>query len=271
MFQTPAVDGAVPLVCVNGGMIYSHALLWPAFAPFAAGRQVILYDQRGRGASQVPPGAGTSRIEFDASDLPALRAALGIPRWDVLGHSWGGGIAILAAAQDATGVRRLVLVDSVGVTNDWIEPLHGSALARLTGAQRALLAALDPRLLRNADPETHGEYSRAIYPAWFADADMGRAFAPPAETSQTGASVAAQLRRDGYDWRGHAARVAATALLVHGADDIIPARLSRETAALIPGARVEVIANAGHMPFWEQPATFFPLVARFLDAPDRGS
>ncbi|HVZ49466.1 MAG TPA: alpha/beta hydrolase [Gemmatimonadaceae bacterium] len=271
VFATPPVAGVVPLVCVNGGMIYSHALLWPALAPLAAGRQVILYDLRGRGLSQVPPGPRQSRVEFDATDLAAIRDAMGITRWDVLGHSWGGGIAMLGAAHDAGGVRRLVLVDAVGATSAWIDGLHDAALARLSGPSRAVLAALDPRLLHDDNPETHGEYSRAIYPAWFVDEELGRTFAPPMETSQTGAAVAARLRRHGYDWRDQLRHVAATTLLVHGAGDIVPAHLAHETATLIPRARVEVIAGAGHMPFWEQPATFFPLVTRFLDTPDRGA
>ncbi|MEA3247922.1 MAG: alpha/beta hydrolase [Gemmatimonadota bacterium] len=270
VFMSPPVPGTPPLACVNGGMIYSHALLWPALAPLAAGRQLILYDLRGRGASQAAPGPRQSRVEFDAGDLPAIREALSIARWDVLGHSWGGGIAMLAASRDPDGVRRLVMVDAVGVTCGWIPGLHEAALARLAGPERAILASLDPRLLEDDNPQTHGEYSRAIYPAYFADPDMTRGFAPPNETSQTGAAVAARLRREGYDWRADAERVAATTLLVHGADDVIPPGLARETAAIIPHARVEVVAQAGHMPFWEQPERFFGIVTPFLDAPDRG-
>jgi O-antigen ligase len=86
------------VLAINGGMIYGHDLLWPTFAPFAEGRQVILYDQRGRGESQAPPGSRAARIEHDALDVRALREALGIPQWDLAAHSWGGGIALLATA-----------------------------------------------------------------------------------------------------------------------------------------------------------------------------
>jgi proline iminopeptidase len=270
VFTTPEVAGAPPLVCVNGGMIYSHTLLWPALSPLAAGRQLILYDLRGRGASSAAPGPRQSRIEFDAGDLPAIREALGIPRWDLLGHSWGGGIAMLAAARDPLGVRRLVLADAVGSTGDWIAGLHGAALERLDGREHAILEALDPRLLHDDDPELHAEYSRAIYPAWFVDRDLGRAFAPPRETSITGASIAARLRREGYDWRNDIRGIAATTLLVHGAGDLLTPDLARTTAAMIPRAEVIVIPGAGHMPFWEQPAEFFGAVGAFLGARNLG-
>src|ERR1700716_1232435 len=62
VWTSPPVAGAPPLLLVNGGLLYDHALLWPALSPFAAGRQVILYDQRGRGASQAPADPLAARI-----------------------------------------------------------------------------------------------------------------------------------------------------------------------------------------------------------------
>ena len=271
VWRSPHVAGAPPLLCVNGGMLYSHALLWPALAPLAASRQVILYDQRGRGASSVPPAPRSTRIEFDAGDIPALRTALGNARWDILGHSWGGGISMLAAANDAAGTRRLVLVNAVGATSDWVSHLHINALARIGGVEQMALALLDPRALTTDDPAVHADYSRAIYPAYFADQEFARGFTPPREGSASGAAVSARLRREGYDWRETVAKIAATTLVVHGRQDVLPSRLAEETATLIPKAGVVLIDDAGHMPFWEQPALFFGAVERFLTEPDLGA
>jgi proline iminopeptidase len=268
VFTSPEVASAPPLFCVNGGMLYSHAILWPALAPLAATRQLILYDQRGRGASGAPPAERGSRIEYDAGDVVAIREALGIERWDILGHSWGGGIAMLAAARDTAHVRRLVAVDAVGATSAWIPSLHPGALARLSGAERETLAELDPSMLHADDPEIHARYSRAIYPAYFADHDLSAQFSPPREASATGAAVAARLRREGYDWRGSLQEIVARTCFIHGADDVIPARLAHESAALIPGAQVSVIDAAGHMPFFERPDEFFAATGAFLAAPE---
>lgn len=271
VFCTPEVAGAPPLVCINGGMLYSHAILWPALAPLAAGRQLFLYDQRGRGATPAPPAAQNARIEYDAGDVQALREALGVAKWDVLGHSWGGGIAMLAAARDALGVRRLVLVDAVGPTSAWIPSLHLDALSRLTGVEHEALAAIDPLTLHAGDPAVQAEYSRALYPSYFADHDFAALFRPPHEASVTGAAVAARLRRDGYDWSDTLRTVASRTLIVHGAADVIPARLARELATLIPRAAMKIVDGAGHMPFFERPAEFFAIVREFLDAPDAGA
>lgn len=264
VFRTPAIPGTTPLLCINGGMVYSHILLWPALSPLAASRQIILYDQRGRGRSQAPPGAHAARIEHDALDLPALREALGLATWDVLGHSWGGGIALLGASEDLAGIRNLVLVDAVGLTPEWLTGLHDAALARLTGDARARLAAFDPTALHDPEPARQAEYNRALYPAWFHDGELGALFSPPLARSETGAAVVARLRREGFDWRAAAARIRARTLLVHGTSDLIPVAQAERTAATIPGAQLQVIAEAGHMPFWEQPQHFFSTVEAFL-------
>ena len=264
MFSTPPVAGRPPLVAINGGMLFDHGMLWPALAPLAATRQLILYDQRGRGESSPAPDPSQSRIEDDAADLGALRRALGIRQWDVLGHSWGGGIALLGVAADQAGTRRLVTVDSVGPTSDWIPILRRNALLKLSGEARNRLERIDEALLTSPDTETHAEQTQAIYPAWFADADMATRFALPRSLNQTGATVLARLRAQHYDWRREVSAVRVPTLVIHGALDPLPVETSQELISLLPHAQHVVIPDAGHMPFWEAPDVFFPLVERFL-------
>jgi proline iminopeptidase len=268
VWSTPAVDDATPVLAINGGMIYGHDLLWPAFAPFADGRQVFLYDQRGRGQTPAPPGPRAARIEHDVLDVPALREALGIARWDLVAHSWGAGIALLAAAADSVGTRRVVAFGAVGATSGWLARLHDRALAHLvargaTGARTAL-SALDPVTLHREDPSLHGEYSRTMYPAWFHDQSMA-ILAPPLAHSPTGAAVAARLRREGYDWREAWRGINAEALLIHGEQDAIPMAEAQATVDLLPLARLVAVPDAGHMPFFEDPETAFSAALAFLD------
>lgn len=273
VYETPPVEGALPLLCINGGLLFDHTLLWPALAPLATHRQLMLYDQRGRGASQAPPGMQASRIAFDAGDVPALREALGIAQWDVLGHSWGGGIAMLATALDVaatpTAVRRLVLVNAVGVTGDWLPRLHDAGLARLTGAAHDRLAACDVQALTRPDLTVHADYAQAYFPAWFADPEFARHVSAPRGHSETGAHVAARLRRDGYDWRDPLRDLPVPTLVVHGAADVLPLSEAERTARWLARAHLVPIPEAGHNPFWEAPDAFFAAVHTFLaeDAP----
>lgn len=275
--ETPVTDGnrdATPLCCVNGGLLFDHRLLWPALSPLAARRRLVFFDQRGRGRSQPPPGARAARIEHDAGDVRALREALGLDRWDLLGHSWGGGIAMLAAAQDRDATRRLVLVDPVGTTAaPWLPALTDRALPRLSAEQGARLRAAHERTRPGApdaaDPAALSEYAAAIYPAWFHAPALGALFTPPRSTSVTGAAVSARLRADGYDWRDRVAGLGVPTLVLHGDADLIPLDVARETVAVLgpETTSLVVVPDAGHNPFWEQPGILFPAIERFLDDP----
>ena len=267
VYFSPEVPGSTPLVCVNGGLLFDHNLLWPALAPLAERRQLILYDQRGRGDSQVPPAAHAARIEHDAGDLPALRDAIGLAQWDVFGHSWGGGLAMLATERDRTGVRRLVLVDSVGPVGNWQNNLLRDALSRLAPGDRAILERIDQQALLAPEPGIHSAYSRAMYAAWFADSSLATMFSPPRSDSRTGAAVAARLRGEGYDWTGLLRAVSVPTLVIHGDRDLLPVSVAREIVATLANARLEIIPEAGHMPFWESPELFFTLIESFLSTP----
>jgi proline iminopeptidase len=263
VFSTPPVAGTPPIVCINGGMLYDHSMLWPALSPLAARRQVILYDQRGRGASSAPADPAQATIDDDAADVGALRRALGIRQWDVLGHSWGGGIAMLGTARDPAGVRKLVLVNAVGPTSSWMSTLRLNVLARVEGEQHDIVSRTTEEMLGVPDPALHSSYSRAVYPAWFFDREMALRFAPPDARSETGAAVLARLRR-GYDWTSTIHNVSAPTLVIHGEEDALPLAVSVENSYIIPNARREVVPSSGHMPFWEAPQRFFALIDSFL-------
>ena len=245
-------------------MIFGHDMLWPALAPLAANRQLILYDLRGRGESSAPPNPSESTIEDDAADLGAIRRALGIRQWNVLGHSWGGGVAMLGVAADPAGTRRLVTVDAVGPTGEWIPILRRNALEKLTGEFRNRLARIDEASLTSSDPEIHAEQTQAIYPAWFVDSDMPARFSLPKKLNQTGSSVLARLRARHYDWRRELSNISVPTLVIHGELDPLPVETSKQLATAIPLAKHVVIPAAGHMPFWEAPDVFFPAVEAFL-------
>jgi pimeloyl-ACP methyl ester carboxylesterase len=264
VFQSPPVAGALPLLCINGGLHFGHDVLWPALAPLSVNRQLVFFDQRGRGKSQQPPGARSARFEHDAGDVRPIREALGIEGWNVLGHSWGGGLAMLSTAQDQSAVNRLVLVDAVGSTSDWLSRLHPSAIARLTDDQKDALERLDPASLHVDDIERHAAYTSALYPAWFADRDFGSIFSSPHANSPTGAAVAARLRREGYDWTSIIETIRVQTLIIHGEEDLLDVAIARKLNELIPGSELAVIPHAGHLPFWEAPEEFFGRVEAFL-------
>jgi len=174
---------------------------------------------------------------------------------------------MLATERDRSAVRRLVLVDSVGPVGNWQENLLRDALPRLGPSDRAILEHIDTDALLRPEPGIHSAYSRAMYAAWFADASLAAMFSPPRSHSRTGAAVAARLRGEGYDWRALLRAVSVPTLVMHGERDLLPVGVAREIVATLGNTRLEVIPDAGHMPFWESPELFFTLVESFLSTP----
>jgi len=86
---------------------------WRAVAPALAGRHfVVAPDQRGFAASDKPEGVDAYRPERAVEDLIALADALGLGRFSLVGHDWGGAIAWLAALRHPDRIRRLVIVNA---------------------------------------------------------------------------------------------------------------------------------------------------------------
>jgi proline iminopeptidase len=69
-----------------------------------------------------------------------------------------------------------------------------------------------------------------------------------------------------FDLVPHLRAVACPTLIVHGRQDPIPLASSEAAAAAIPGARLAVLEDAGHVPYVEQPEALFAAVLPFLDA-----
>jgi proline iminopeptidase len=123
-----------------------------------------------------------------------------------------------------------------GVTGDWLpgaaRPGPGApGPSAATRPARAALLALSPDALADPDPARHAAYARAFFPAWFADPALAGLFTPPADASVTGATIAARLRREGYDWRDELRGLRAPSLVVHGEDDPLDPAVARATVA----------------------------------------
>lgn len=105
-----ARNDTIPLVVIHGGPGGNHYVFErTAGSLLEQQRTVVYYEQRGSGRSDPPPDQGDYSIPILVSDLDALLDALEVPQVDLLGYSFGGGLAVEYAFAHAARVRRLVL------------------------------------------------------------------------------------------------------------------------------------------------------------------
>jgi pimeloyl-ACP methyl ester carboxylesterase len=111
----------VPLVLLHGGPGIPGNTYSPLMQRLAPRHPSVRYDQLGCGRSDRPNDPSLWRVQTFIDELTALRDALGLDRIHLLGHSWGGMLAIEYLLTKPTGVRSLILSSSLCSTPFWVD------------------------------------------------------------------------------------------------------------------------------------------------------
>lgn len=271
LFYRAVGEGGQVVVILHGGPGSNMNAVWPDLEPLAAGRRIVLYDQRGGGRSEIVTDASRLTAQHHVRDLEAVRAALRLDRFVLVGESWGAALAILYAAQHRQRVERLLLIGPMAPTREILDRRLGESddkmglRARLAGITRAMPEARDPVAVCR-------EFFSAYLPQFFHKPGAiarrkGSSCDAPAEgvrnyfvvNAATFASLGA------FDFRPALAKLTMPAMVVEG-EMSIPSTVesARVIAQSLPRAALVLVPDAGHYPQVERPDLFFPAVERFL-------
>jgi 3-carboxy-cis,cis-muconate cycloisomerase len=234
---------------VLAGSLGSTLAMWEALVALLGGRfRVVRCDLRGHGDSPTPPAPYV--IDDLGDDLVALLDDLGLARGHLVGTSIGGMAAMAAAAGHPDRVDRLVVIGASARFPDrqpWVDRARrvlaegsGSVAAQVVAGWTtpAWAAAHEPQLA-----EMHAMFERAD-PAGYAGCCLALA---------------------AMDLRPRLADIRAPTLVLCGRDDpATPPEHSQAIAGGIPGARLELLAGAAHLPSIERPETVAELISAHL-------
>ena len=135
---------ATPLLLINGGPGYAHGFLHlgnGVWKQIARARRVVFFDQPGTGQSWAVGPNDNLVVEDILRSIEAIREALGVPRLAVLGHSWGGYVALAYARRYPNHVDRVLVVGSVSSPSiATTELLFGALFPKRIAAQEGLSA-----------------------------------------------------------------------------------------------------------------------------------
>jgi pimeloyl-ACP methyl ester carboxylesterase len=263
------IAGSGPALLLIHGVGCDSKSWEPVLAKLAQRFTVIAPDLLGHGESDKPR-ADYSLPAF-ANAMRDLLAALGIDRVTVVGHSFGGGVAMQFAYQYPQLVERVVLVSAGGVAQDVSLALR---LAAMPMGAEALAMLRAPGVM----PAIRG-FGRAVGSV-FGSTKLGRDAADIVEMLEgfqdpAGLAAFARTLRSVVDARGQFVTMLDRTYLVQslpvqiiwGEDDlIIPVDHARKAHEAIPGSRVEIFEKSGHMPFHDHPDRFVEVIERFIDS-----
>jgi len=237
------IGHGIPLFCLHGGMgVDAGSLHVPGILDLAQlGIRLIIPDQRGHGESQRTNQRDYSHSVW-AADVHDLTESLGLRKFALFGHSYGGFLALEYATRWPESLTHLILVaTSAG-------PVSAHAAAVATDAD-----------LR--------EHFRRVWPRFFVGDDKHWPLFESLQFSADAYTAAFARELPDYDLREHVAGLDLPTLLIVGQSD--PYRAHMEwLAAHLPQATLWTLEGVGHFPFIEAANQFRQRVAAFVQDRD---
>jgi proline iminopeptidase len=255
-----------PLVLMHGGPGADLYTLM-AFKSCADQFTLVFYDHRCNGRST---GADVSSMTMEnlTADADALRQALGFEKWAVLGHSFGGYVAMEYALRYPQNLSHLLLVDT-GAENSWAQEKAPEELAR---------RGFKPEIVDLTRRYFNGQIEpNEMFPSLM---KLSKAYNPYTKLSQLPGlffwGLHTKLQPEtfiyseshflkGWTVRDRLGEIKVPTLVMAGRQDFIyPPEHQEELAAAIPNSRLVMIDRAGHNPHDEQTAETLQAVREFL-------
>jgi len=281
LFYRVLGSGGPPIVVVHGGPGAGMHSILPSVQPLAESFELIFYDQRGGGRSELP--ADTTKLDarYFVEDLEAVRRHFGLERMKVVAHSFGAILVARYAEKYPQRLERAVFHGATGPRRS-----EAARILREKAAAPSLEPALAQRASRLLQTLLSGEASDPVAACRDYE-EIGRklALARGETVTYRGTTCRASPEAVRYYYR-HTAQLtprslgdwdfttgleelSAPMLVVFGEDDAEAIPAQREWAEAFPNGRLLLVPKTGKAAFSGNPGFVFPAVERFFGAGGR--
>jgi proline iminopeptidase len=253
-----------PILILHGGPDFDQNYLLPDLDRLADAFRLIYYDQRGRGKSAVNVQPADVTMESEIADMERLRDFFQLESVAVLGHSWGGVLALEYAIRYPQRVSHLILLNSAPASHDDYMSFRQHRLNGAASDIEKLKAIASTAEFKEGDPETVAAYYRIHFrtalrrPEHLESVIERLKLGFTKEAILRSREIEDRLRDETwlskqYDLLPKLKALSIPALVIHGDHDIIPVEYAAHIAGAIPGAKLVVLSECGHFSFLESP------------------
>jgi proline iminopeptidase len=258
------IKRTVPIVIANGGPGFGHKVLTicPVWKTLAQTHPIVFYDQRGTGNSRLLNANASQGMPAQVQDLEALRAALGFPKINLLGHSWGGQLAMGYASTYPEHIKSLTLVDSGdphwGTTLYLFNQLYPDKTAEDPGFDRETHqtpAEFEASLKQYFSMIFYSQEHHDAFMASISDSGANQKVNDDVSDALTGVDLTSRLKDFHFP----------TLVITGRFDANIAPVVAWKIHQKINGSKFVVFSKSGHMPFYEEPELFAQTINNFLE------
>jgi pimeloyl-ACP methyl ester carboxylesterase len=241
-----------PVLLLHGGPGLGFDYLRDLADELAEENDVAWYQQRGQAPSAAE---GPYTVAADVGDARRVLDALGWQQAYVVGHSWGGHLALHVAVAMPERLLGVLAVDPLGSVGDGRWPEFDEEIFRRTPeAVRARARELDELSMAGAaGDELALEGMRLVWPAYFADPESAPPMPELRLASERSAEMVPSIMAELPALEAGLPEIRVPVGFVHGSLSPMPLGASTDAAERIPGAWVEVVEGAGHFIWVEAP------------------
>ena len=260
-----------PLIVLHGGPGLSQDYLLPQLYKLAENNFVIFYDQRGCGQSTGEINLDTINIQSFVNDLDNIRKAFNFKTISILGHSWGGFLAMEYAIAHPDRVEKLVLSNSAPSSSDGYALFGAEWLRRTAPYQEEMTILRDTPGFKEGNSELREQYYRILFRAYCHNPEhanlLNLHMSPTAIVN--GAQVLDIMQQNVFKKPHNLAEslshLSIPTLVIHGDDDVVPPSTAQTTHECIDGSSYILMQNCGHFPYVEDPDIYFECLKNFLN------
>lgn len=259
-----------PIIVIHGGPGLSHDYLLPQMAKLAETNLVIFYDQRGCGLSTGEINPESIQIETFINDLEEIRKFLRYDKITILGHSWGGFLAMRYAIAHPKFVHKLILLNSLPASFDEYSLFLQEAGRRMVPYQNEIKQIMETSEFIKGEESTTQKYYQTIFGRYFYDPEkvtlLNLQMKPNAflNGSKVYGILSQNLLGNPFNLHEQLNRLDIKALIIHGDSDPVPPCTAQKLHESIRGSKYHLIKNCGHFPYVETPDELFLHLNNFL-------
>lgn len=259
-----------PVVVLHGGPGLSHKYLYPQIDSLLSNdNQLIFYDQRASGWSGGIEDTLSLNIDVFVEDLEQIRLKLGIEKLNLMGHSFGGLLAMYYGIKYPDNLKSIILVDSDAASWELRTPYQIQTIrSRLTDADWKAMEDLEKQgAFTNKDPVLIDKYFRIFLSSYFANPanvaklDLGFDSKLVEKNEITSMHIRDNLAK--YDIHSELKKITCPVLVMIGRQSVFSVESAGAIDASLPNSTLKIFEDCGHFEYIEQPAQFKSVVTDF--------